>query len=906
MPRENLSSLLAFWGKAQPFNADTTYPLAHPLAYHCLDVAAVTERLLSADAVRRAALAHALGVAEGECVCLLVTLAALHDIGKASLPFQAKAPEHRPAVLSDYPVLADPGHDTTAWLWFVHFAPRALKERLAPIGALNRLLPAAFGHHGRPPSQDRPPNRARAYFPPESVEAANALADWILARLGPAEPLRISTDLAKRAALAVAGLIAASDWIGSAQRWFAYTPPDHDLDSYWHDIARPRAEKAVQGSGVVPAPPAPLRPFHVLTNLPEGSATPLQRWADTVALPAGGPLLCLLEDLTGSGKTEAALMLAHRLMASGRAGGLYLALPTQATANAMFDRLGGLYRRLFEPEATPSLALAHGDRGLHPGFRAATLPATQDDQAYGDGAAETVADVPAGAQCAAWVADDRRLAFLADVGAGTVDQALLSVLPARHAGLRRWGLLGKVLILDEIHAYDAYVGEEIAALVEAHAALGGHTILLSATLPASLRDKLTSAFRRGIGLAPPPPPDARAAEAMPYPAGTVLCRTGEDTRPIAAWSHQARRLPVRTLATPEQALDEAEAAARDGQAVLVLRNTVDEATSAYDVLRDRGLSPLLFHARFALGDRLAIEAEVMRRFGRHSKSEARAGTILVATQVVEQSLDVDFDALFTDLAPIDLLIQRAGRLWRHARKGRPGREELVVVTPPALPDPGEVWVRAALPGTAAVYRHHGVLWRTAGLLETDRAFDLPDRARALIERVYGPTAPTPEALVRSSTEAEGQAMAGRAKARAEILPLSAGYTDSHHWEPDHRIRTRDADDPAPLRLGRWQDGVIQPWVDPDPMADRPAAIAWRLSQVSWRLKRLARAAWEEPDPALARAAAEARKTWGRWERDLPLVVLQPAGEGSWTGEARDDEGQTLPIRYCPRRGLSLA
>jgi CRISPR-associated endonuclease/helicase Cas3 len=160
--------------------------------------------------------------------------------------------------------------------------------------------------------------------------------------------------------------------------------------------------------------------------------------------------------------------------------------------------------------------------------------------------------------------------------------------------------------------------------------------------------------------------------------------------------------------------------------------------------------------------------------------------------------------------------------------------------------------------------------------------------------------------MRSSAEAEGQAMAGRAQARASVLPLSAGYTDSHHWEPDHRIRTRDADDPAILRLGRWQDGVIHPWIDPDPDTDRPPAMAWRLSQVSWRLQRLARTAWEEPDAALKQAADVARQSWGRWERDLPLVVLRPDGQGGWTGEARDDTGQPVTIRYCARRGLGLA
>jgi CRISPR-associated endonuclease/helicase Cas3 len=899
VPNKNQQPLLAFWGKAHP-SADVP---VHPLAYHALDVAAVTERLLENDPVRLARLSQTLGVDEGDCGRLLVALAALHDMGKFSLPFQAKVPEHVPADLAGHAILTDPGHDTGGWAWFAYLRPKDVLERLAPLGALNRVLPAAFGHHGRPPCADLPRDRIRRLFPQASSQAADGFARWIVDRLGPTEPLAISGQAAKRAALAVAGLIAAADWIGSSQQWFKYKRPDYDLDTYWRDVAYPVAERAVGEAGVAPARQAVLLPFHSLAGLPELSATPLQRWAETVTLPDDGPVLCLLEDLTGSGKTEAALMLAHRLMASGRAGGLYLALPTQATANAMFDRLGALYRRLFASGADPSIALAHGDRSLHPGFRAATLPGNPDENRYGTERSDKDADEPAGAQCAAWIADDRRLAFLADVGAGTVDQALLSILPARHAGMRRWGLLGKVLILDEVHAYDAYVGEEIAALIEAQAALGGHTILLSATLPASVRDTLGEAFRRGAGL-PVSDPGKPATQAEPYPAGTVMSRAPRNTLHVPAWSRQARRLPVRTLPTPAEALAEAEAAARAGQAVLVLRNTVDDATATHDALRDRGLSPLLFHARFALGDRLTIEAEVMRRFGRDSRPEDRAGAILVATQVVEQSLDLDFDDLFTDLAPIDLLIQRAGRLWRHPRPQRAGAPELVIVSPPATPDPDEQWIRAVLPGTAAVYRNHGVLWRTARVLETEGAFDLPDRARALIEQVYGPDAQTPAALIKSSDDAVGDAMASRANARTKVLSLSDGYADSQHWDPDQRVATRDADEPAILRLGRWEDGVIHPWIAPK--ADHPPSMAWRLSQVSWSSRRIARAAWDEPDPAVAKAVAAARQNWGRWEQAMPLVVLRPDDHGGWTGEARDDKGQPLRVRYCARRGLGLA
>ncbi|SDH68084.1 CRISPR-associated helicase/endonuclease Cas3 [Roseospirillum parvum] len=893
---------LAFWGKAHPSRDAPLHLPTHPLVCHALDVAAVAERLLAADPLRRRALAEALALPETVCTPLLVTLAALHDMGKFALPFQAKVPAHLPAVLGGHAVLADPGHDTAGWLWFAHLCPPEVAQRLGPRRGLNQLLPAAFGHHGRPPRDDPGTTRdlARRLFPPPSRAAANAFAGWVVATLAPAEPPPLKEAAAKRAALAVAGLIATADWIGSAQGWFPYAAAPDDPAAYWHQVARPAAATAVAEAGVVPAPAAPARGLAGLTGGADLTPTPLQQWAATVALPAHGPVLALLEDLTGSGKTEAALLLAHRLMAAGRAGGLYLALPTQATANAMFDRLGALYRRLFAASAAPSLALAHGDRGLHPGFRAARLPAAPGEGAYGGGVPQTPADEPAGAQCAAWIADDRRLAFLADVGAGTVDQALLSVLPARHTGLRRFGLLGKVLILDEVHAYDAYVGEEIAALIEAHAALGGHTLLLSATLPATQRARLTAAFARGAGGLEAAGQTATA----PYPAATLHGAGIARTEPVDAWTRQARRLPVRCLPTVAAGLDAAEAAARAGGAVLVLRNTVDDAIATHDALAARGLAPLLFHARFALGDRLAIEAEVMRRFGRDSQPEARAGRILVATQVVEQSLDVDFDALVTDLAPIDLLIQRAGRLWRHPRPDRLGTPELLVVAPPAAEDPPADWLRAELPGTAAVYRHAGVLWRTARLIQRLGAFDLPARARELIEAVYGPAATEPPALTAASRVADGAALAGGSKARATVLALSAGYAHAPLWAPDHRLKTRDGDDPVVLRLGRRQGATLRPWIDPGP--DQPPALAWRLSQLSWSARWLAPVAWEEPDPELARAAAAARADWGRWERDLPLVALEPGADGTWRGLARDPEGRPRALTYCARRGLGLA
>jgi CRISPR-associated endonuclease/helicase Cas3 len=207
-------------------------------------------------------------------------------------------------------------------------------------------------------------------------------------------------------------------------------------------------------------------------------------------------------------------------MASGRADGLFFALPTMATANAMYGRLENAYRRLFALGATPSLVLSHGRRSLREGLNASILDAAGDPQSD----AREPAEQTAGAQCAAWIADDRRKAFLAEIGAGTIDQAVMGVLPTRHAPLRLLGLSRRVLIVDEAHAYDTYVTKELHALLAFQATLGGSAIVLSATLTAKQRGELQAAFRGGLGVVSPG--DDGATE---YPLTTTVSRVGVST-----------------------------------------------------------------------------------------------------------------------------------------------------------------------------------------------------------------------------------------------------------------------------------------------------------------------------------------------------------------------------------------
>ena len=328
----------------------------------------------------------------------------------------------------------------------------------------------------------------------------------------------------------------------------------------------------------------------------------------------------------------------------------------------MYGRLSEAYRRLFTDGARPSLVLAHGRRNLNDAFTDSIL----------DGAAD---DDPSVAQCAEWIADDRRRAFLADIGAGTIDQAELAVLPSRYQSLRLFGLGKNVLVVDEIHAYDDYVRELIVALLEFHASQGGSAILLSATLPAAIRADFVCAFAKGAGTAGEDDP------APCYPRATLWSPNAVLADSVCGRADRGRAVPVRFLPNSDSAVEATAAAAEAGAAVLYLRNTVHDAHDAHGALEALGFDPMLFHSQFTLFDRLEIERRVLALFGPNSTAEERRARILVATQVAEQSLDIDFDVVITDLAPIDLIIQRAGRLWRHARPELTGMAELLVVSP---------------------------------------------------------------------------------------------------------------------------------------------------------------------------------------------------------------------------------
>lgn len=884
------SVLLKYWGKADPaYPGESKW---HPLAYHCLDVAAVgAEYMARAPALRRL-FAQRLGGEQGLNDWIAFWLA-LHDLGKFAEGFQGQRPDLFRALRGRDPAkVYTLRHDSVGWLLWTG-PVRRVADQDGWFGAdtaeyrdgLDSWVQAVTGHHGQPPEVggfwethcDRRADRDAVVSFIGEVRALllNASAMTIPTRLSAAEFEVASRELSWW----MAGIAVLADWLGSNTTFFPYDRPGIPLADYWPQ-ARERAKHALAIAEVLPiATPDELDFATLFRDIADPS--PLQRWAGSVSLHAG-PQIHLLEDVTGAGKTEAAVLLAHRLMASGNGDGLFIGLPTMATANAMYDRIAQVYGRLFANRA--SLALAHGSRDLVEAFAASVLPV---DHAEHDPCQR---DESASARCAAWLADHNKRALLAPAGVGTLDQVLLAALQSRHQSLRLLGLVHKVLVVDEVHACDAYMLSVLGTVLAFHAHAGGSAILLSATLPQAMKQTLFDAFARGCGEARSP------ALAQPaYPLVTSWSADAPYTlteTPLATRASMCRTIAVRYVDSEAEVVRGIEAALAAGQCVCWLRNTVADALTAHERLRTSLPVErlMLFHARFALKDRLAIEKRVLAQFGPKSGPAERAGQLLIATQVVEQSLDVDFDLVVTDLAPIDRVIQRAGRLHRHVRDTRgtrivePGALDqrgepcLWVLGPEWNDEPGAEWFKAAFRGASTVYPHHGQLWLTARALRAGHVA-MPDDARDLIEGVFGDAQPIPEGLQRSADRADAKGFADASMAQANTVTFASGYTrEGTDWWSDAKVPSRLGEATRDVVLARWDGDALLPWIEHDVRRH-----AWAYSTVRVAERLIARAA-EPTSPARQAAMAAALETLpgkGRWSVLLPLEHT----DAGWVGEA---------------------
>jgi CRISPR-associated endonuclease/helicase Cas3 len=918
MTEQDNKLILQYWGKAD--DKSSAGPQWHPLAYHCLDVAAVAAVLLDSKVYDLTPIARDLGVSHEQVRALVLFFVALHDLGKFARAFQLLRP--------DLPIVIDAKnkrlfkryserHDTLGWAVWDH--ARGHSGLPDPIHTFwEYWLKSAVGHHGKPPKEHVASGLdANDYFLLQDMKAADdftqAMSNFFeLGKLSFPTPTNVQCEAIKAYTWQLAGLTVIADWLGSNQNFFEYHSEPMPLAEYWERIALPTAHLAVKNSGLLPnAPASALAPKALFDYL--SAPTPLQQYAHEVQL-LDGPQLFLLEDVTGSGKTEAALILVNRLMAAGKAQGTYIALPTMATANQMYERVGKAYRKLFAENAAPSLVLAHGARNLVADFADSVLPESPKESNTYNPEDKSDDDSPASAQCAAWLADSNKKSLLADVGVGTLDQALMAVLPVKHQALRLFGLSRKVLVVDEAHAYDPYMSHLLERVLHFHARQGGSAIILTATLPSGLRAKFTRAFQKGLLPAQEPEP---LAPDVRYPLATQVAADAVhvehcDTRPrlkrnvAIAWAHDIETV-IKLICC----------AASEGKAVCWIRNTVTEAREAYQELKDHIPSDQLhlFHARFPMGRRLKIEDTVLDMYGKRSNAQQREGQVLIATQVVEQSLDIDFDVLISDLAPIDLLIQRAGRLHRHARmqNGDLAANEEDHRAPPVLhilaPQPNENpdadWYSALFKQGKYIYPNTGQLWLTQNALLNAKAIVTPGSVgeaaavRTLVEAVYGENAAQiAPALLAASNKAEGKDKGVQGLASFNALDTSKPYSrESGDWDDDARIATRLGEDARLLYLAKIENGILKPLLD-------ASRHPWAMSAVRIERRKLAdlSPSWQ----ARHNLAIEHLRKENCLFTDFDLVLpMETNGADSWHAKGVNPDGRPVQIAYDPVLGLVI-
>ncbi|MFE4174203.1 CRISPR-associated helicase Cas3' [Streptomyces sp. NPDC056909] len=643
---------------------------------------------------------------------LVVWLAAVHDIGKAT-----------PAFACQVDALADRMRaEGLEMKTLRQFGPE--ERRKAPHGLAGQVLlgewleerhgwtvkqSAQFavvpgGHHGVPPDytqlkelNDRPhllrtPGASRAAWQRVQYELLDACADEydVRQRLDAWRTVKLPQPVQ----VLLTALVIVSDWIASNPDLFPYFPQETRT-------GEERIAAAWRGLNL-PSPWQPDEPpedaqelFSARFDLPPGAKVrPVQEAAVRLARAMPTPGLMVIEAPMGEGKTEAALAVAEIFAVRSGAGGVFFALPTMATGNAMFPRLLDWLERLPAQEgARLSVLLAHSKAALNEDY-ADLMRVSRQSVVAVDSDAETRLSRPADEKQSApaelvahmWLRG-RKKAMLSSFVAGTVDQLLFAGLKSRHLALRHLAVAGKVVVIDEAHAYDTYMSAYLDRVLSWLGAYRVPVVVLSATLPAARRRQLAEAYA-GAAAGSEAAAAKRAAEfedvarADGYPLLTAVApgQAPVVERPEA--SARGAEVQVETLGDNLDVLAERLATELDGGGcALVVRNTVKRVLDTAKVLRERfgDEQVTVAHSSFIDVDRAAKDADLLLRFGppgrpRETRESGKPGRgrpagphIVVASQVAEQSLDVDFDLLVTDLCPVDLMLQRMGRLHRHQR-----------------------------------------------------------------------------------------------------------------------------------------------------------------------------------------------------------------------------------------------
>ncbi|MEE1756491.1 CRISPR-associated helicase Cas3' [Streptomyces sp. SP18CS02] len=973
----------------------------YPVVLHLVDTAfvcgAVWDLVLSGTQRRRIAASLGLGLEDARAQVMF--WAGLHDLGKITPQFQdmiLKTRVAHRAFLGEPEYAHDRGADSgTARLRHEYATHAALPSLLIALGYPQSGRPAALlltqmsqvlgGHHGRYPRDNEPgdlrdplwrlPELGAGEWAEQRKEHVRALYD-VLGR----PPTPTSRALPVAEAVVLAGVVIVSDWIASQEHVIS---DQQKALAGIADLGSPQVLTAHAGR-MERLAPALLEDAGLgsiafrdggFRDLFPGIATPhpLQLSVEKGLTGArlGGPGILLVTAPTGEGKTETALYAASVMGAASGSGGVFFALPTQATANQMYGRLVDFARRNLS--ASSQLTLLHGAADLYAPYAGGQAPrpgprtveprvlsdhdpavpgaATVAGTARTAGTSGTARTSGVSVEAGRWLRSRGR-GILAPLAVGTIDQALMGVLPLKRNALRHLGLSGKTVVIDEAHAYDAYTHALMLRLLEWLGALGVPVVLLSATLTGDIARGALRAYLSGAD----PSAEGRALPTPSYPGWVYASADGtaiiEPAAPIVSEQRRALDVEVRRVRhtyDPAVAdgriatlLDTLEDVADAGGCAAVICTTVAEAQQTFDALRahyrerygagyrgwddradedterrDASAGPRLrlLHARFPARRRASITAEAESWFGRTDKPQVRRptgprGAVLVATQVIEQSLDLDFDVIVSDLAPMAMLLQRAGRIWRHRNPAPPRPAwahgpRLVVLAP--VGEKGEPTVPRAW---GEVYTP-SLLHRTFELLAQREGAPVavPEDVQGLVDGVYAEDFPTaaPERLMERDFERLAEDMARTSLADMVALPPPRKVTSLHS------LTTSDADEElVRTRLGAESVQVLPVfedeagrWLDEgrtEPLPESGSGPGGRFTvhevrELLGRVAPLAHGAWRASCGPEHRPPA----SWSTEPRLARLVLLPHR----FTGEGRTVGATVGDVRITYDHALGL-
>ncbi len=634
-----------------------------------------------------------------------VTLAAAHDIGKITPGFQLKARPHWDFTNAKGSDSYQGNHSIVSQAYLASLD--AVRVGRRPYD----WVLAAGGHHGKYFASEG------GHFPKideDGLTWPSVLRDELLLELEAVFGKLPVNDIPKGVIVHwLTGFITFSDWIGSDTRWFPLSSGGPLADQETPASVRENATKAISDLAWHQRDVNPHCAFSALFPGVE-SPRPLQ---SALIAAMDSPGLYIVEAPMGVGKTEAALAACYRRWTDGEERGLYFALPTQLTSNRIHSRVAGFLKNVVSDSVITSLV--HGNAWMKPDRIVAISP--------------TIAHEEDATNLCGWYASGRK-SLLAPFGSGTIDQAIMSCLPVKHSALRLFALSGKMVIIDEVHSYDPYTSALVDRTVKWLMDVGCSVIILSATLASSRRKSLVAA----VGAVESGTPTA-------YPLITKVAKGSSYAESISVIGneHSSTQVTIEQVDSSSDGIwQKIAAAAESGACVVVIRNTVKLAQDTYrhlkSICRDQRVTFGLIHSRFAQFQRDANEQAWMEKLGKSDDCRPH-GCILVATQVIEQSVDIDADLLVTDLAPVDLILQRLGRLHRHPRSRPAGFEtpRCIILMPQVNWSAPESEIKSALGPSAWVYPPFSLYQAAKVILELPQStITLPQDIRDLVEKSY--------------------------------------------------------------------------------------------------------------------------------------------------------------------------